>query len=174
MPAYSLAASRQLRRSARGDAQAAPDGGFSGWRVGAADEQLVLGRLALGRRLIGEREVQDLITGTRTFLVAVGLPGYFWSVVAPCYMHLDSCIPHADGTPSAWYRRCGEDFPGALIPFGAEVISKPSPTKTEPAKPQPSGLCGIFLGYRFAPGGAWNGEYSRRRVDLLQDHGFDL
>lgn len=41
MPAYSLAASRQLRRSARGDAQvAAPDGGFPRWRAGAADEQL--------------------------------------------------------------------------------------------------------------------------------------
>ena len=69
-----------------------------------------------------EREVQDLVAGTRTLLVAAGLPGYFWSYAAPCYMHLDNCTPHPSGKPSAWFRRYGEDFPGMLIPFGAAAI----------------------------------------------------
>ena len=46
-----------------------------------------------------------------------------------------------------------------LIPFGAAVIFKPSPTKGHVDKPLPTGQQGIFLGYRFAPGGRWNGEY---------------
>ena len=40
-----------------------------------------------------EREVQDMLTGTRTLLVAAGMPGYFWSYAAPCYMRLDNCVP---------------------------------------------------------------------------------
>jgi len=46
-----------------------------------------------------------------------------------------------------------------LIPFGAAAIFKPSPTKGHVDKPLPTGQQGIFLGYRFAPGGRWNGEY---------------
>ena len=47
-----------------------------------------------------EREVQDIISGTRTLLGAAGLPGYCWSVAAPCYMHLNNCMPHPSGKPS--------------------------------------------------------------------------
>ena len=35
-----------------------------------------------------EREVQDMLTGTRTLLVAAGLPGQLWSIAASCYMHV--------------------------------------------------------------------------------------
>ena len=41
-----------------------------------------------------EREVQDMLIGTRTLLVAAGLPGCFWSHAAPCYMHLDNSPAH--------------------------------------------------------------------------------
>ena len=106
-----------------------------------------------------ERDVQDMLTGTRTLLVAAGMPGFCWSYAAPCYMHLDNCLPHPTTGQSAWYRRYGEEFTGQLIPFGAAVIFKPSPTKYKTDKPLPTGMYGIFLGYRLAPGGTWDGEY---------------
>ena len=27
-------------------------------------------------------------------MLAVGMPGYVWSLAAPCYMHFDNCMPH--------------------------------------------------------------------------------
>jgi hypothetical protein len=77
-----------------------------------------------------EREVQDMVSGTRTVLVAAGLPAYFWSLAAPCYMHLDNSMPHPSGRPSAGFQRFGEELSGMLIPFGAAVIFKPSPTES--------------------------------------------
>ena len=74
-------------------------------------------------------------------------------------MHHDNCLPHPTIGQSAWYRRYGEEFTGQLIPFGAAVIFQPSPTKYKTDKPLPTGMYGIFLGYRLAPGGTWNGEY---------------
>ena len=46
-----------------------------------------------------------------------------------------------------------------LVPFGAVVIFKPSPTKWRVDKPRPIALHGVFLGHRFALGDAWGGEY---------------
>ena len=48
-----------------------------------------------------ERDVQDMLTGTRTLLVAVGLPGFCWSYAVPCYMDLDNCTPHPTTGQSA-------------------------------------------------------------------------
>ena len=45
-----------------------------------------------------------------------------------------------------------------MAPFGSVVIVKPSPTKYRARKPLPIGVFGICWGYRFAPGGPWNGE----------------
>ena len=65
-----------------------------------------------------EREVQDMLGGTRTIMFAAGLPGYFWSVAAPCYMHLDNCTPHPTTGLDSWSQRYGEPFRGQLIPLG--------------------------------------------------------
>ena len=100
-----------------------------------------------------EREVQDMLTGTRTLLVAAGLPGHVWSYAAPCYMRLDNCVPRAKTGQSAWSVRYGEEVRGQRIPFGAAVILTPSPTNVVPHKPLPAASFGIFLGYRFAPWG---------------------
>ena len=54
-----------------------------------------------------------------------------------------------------------------LIPFGAAVIFKPSPTKGHTDKPLPTGQQGIFLGYRIAPGGRWNGEYLVENIEYF-------
>ena len=105
-----------------------------------------------------EREVQDMLTGTRTLLVAAGLLGHVWSYAAPCYMHLDNCMVHPKLGQSAWSKRSGEEFRGQLIPLGTAVIFKPSPTKLAPHKPLPSASFGILWGYRFALGGHWSGE----------------
>ena len=52
------------------------------------------------------------------------------------------------------------------------MIYKPSPTKQVLDKPLPIGMYGIFLGYRFAPGGTWNGEYLVQ--DLSEFRGMDF
>ena len=46
-----------------------------------------------------------------------------------------------------------------LVLFGVAVLFKPSQAIGRVDKPLSTGLQGIFLGYRFAPGGTWNGEY---------------
>ena len=59
-----------------------------------------------------------------------------------------------------------------LITFGAAVISKPSPTQGRIDKPPPSALHGIFLGYRFAYGGTWGGEYLVESLGYVADVDF--
>ena len=59
---------------------------------------------------------------------------------------------------SPWYKKYGEVFPGKIIPFGCGVYFKPM--KWSPiSKAAPAMSFGIFMGYRLAPGGKWNGEY---------------
>ena len=87
-----------------------------------------------------EREARDMVSRTRTLLVAVGSPRYDWSYVAPCYVHLDNCLPHPSGKPSAWHRRYGEELRGNMTPFGVAVICKPSLAKGKVDKPLPSAL----------------------------------
>ena len=112
--------------------------------------------------------------GARTLLVAAGMPGFFWSYAAPCYMHLDNCLPRPTTGQSAWYRRFGEEFTGQLIPFGSVVIFKPSPTQYKTVKPLQMGMYGIFLGYRLAPGGTWNGEYLVEDLSYFTDIDFRM
>ena len=102
-----------------------------------------------------EREVQDMLGGTRTIMVAAGLPGYFWSVAAPCYMHVDNCTPHPTTGLASWSQRYGEPLPGQLIPVGAAVWFKPARTKHVTDKPLPTGVFGISWGIdlpRVVPG----------------------
>ena len=61
---------------------------------------------------------------------------------------------------------------GELVPFGHAVYFLPSPTKYSASKMAPRMQPGIFLGYRLAPGGRWNGEYLA--VDLSDFTGHDL
>ena len=101
-----------------------------------------------------ERGVPDMLTGTRTLLVAAGLLAHCWSHAAPCYMHVDKCMLHPKSGQSAWSIRYGEKLGGGgglLKPIGAAVVFKPSPAKLAPHKPLPSASFGICRGYRFAP-----------------------
>ena len=96
---------------------------------------------------IVERAAQDMLTGTRTLLVAAGLLGSVWSFAAPCYMQLDNCWPHPASGQAAWGRRCRAELVGQLIPFGAAVVLTPSPTKLVPDKPFPTGVSGVSWVY---------------------------
>ena len=106
-----------------------------------------------------EREVQDMLTGTRTLLVAAGLPGHVWSYAAPCYMHLDNCMIHPRLGQPARSKRYGEESRGHLIPFVQPLISShPPPNWCLVSRCRQPRVC-IFMGYRCAPGGHWIGEY---------------
>ncbi|MFM7986430.1 MAG: hypothetical protein ACKPKO_44670, partial [Candidatus Fonsibacter sp.] len=51
-------------------------------------------------------------------------------------------------------------FYGKLIPFGAEVVFKPSDSKSySTAKMEPTSLTGVFAGYELASGYRWSGIY---------------
>ena len=60
---------------------------------------------------------------------------------------------------SPWKARHGTDFKGKVFPFGCGVHYLPAPTKGMNSKAAPAMSYGIFLGYRLAPGGKWNGQY---------------
>ena len=112
--------------------------------------------------------------GTRTLLVAAGLPGHVWSYAAPCYMHLDNCTPHVKMGQSAWSVRYGEELRGQLIPFGAAVMYKRSPTKLVPHNALPAASVGILLGCRFALGGSWHGAYVVEELSYFLDVAFRM
>jgi hypothetical protein len=63
---------------------------------------------------------------------------------------------------------------GAAHTFGAAVIFKPSPTNYKTDKPLSTGMYGIFLGYRLAPGGTWNGEYLVEDLSYFVDVDFRM
>ena len=69
-------------------------------------------------------------------------------------------------------KHVGTPCPGQALPYGCGVFFKPAPTKYLPSKAAPRMSYGVFLGYRLAPGGRWNGEYIV--VDLEDFAGQDL
>ena len=77
-----------------------------------------------------------------------------------------------DVPSNAWVKRHGRDFPGKRLPFGCGAFFKPAVTKYHLDKANTRGVFGIFLGYRLAPGGRWNGEY--RVADLSDFTELDL
>ena len=100
----------------------------------------------------------DILSGTRAQLVEAGLPGCFWPWAAQCYCHHENTKLDAAGS-SPWYRRHGAHWSARLYPFGCGVYFKPSPTKYKLSKSDSTMQYGIFLGYRFASGDHWKGEY---------------
>ncbi len=60
---------------------------------------------------------------------------------------------------SPWKARHGTEFTGKMFAFGCGAHYLPAPTKGLNSKAAPTMPYGIFLGYRLAPGGRWNGQY---------------
>ncbi len=104
-----------------------------------------------------ERASSDILAGLRTALVEAGHPACFWSYAGPCYCHHENITYNEELGASPWFLRHGSEFPGMAIPYGAGVYFKPE--KHVPPKAAPRMSYGVFLGYRLAPGGKWNGEY---------------
>ena len=106
-----------------------------------------------------EREVLDMMTGTRIVLVVVGLLGHVWPYAAPFYMHLDNCLPPLRSGQFAWSRWYGEELRGSLSHSGRLSCLSLPPTQLAPHKPHSAGVFGCWLGDRFALGGSWDGDY---------------
>ena len=103
---------------------------------------------------VAERFVRTVLEGTRTLLLHAGMEHRWWRYAARCFTFALNVATHQGGrTP--WHKRHHFIFPGQLIPFGALVIYKPTPTKPslQPRKFEPKGRHGIFLGYHMQPGG---------------------
>ena len=105
-----------------------------------------------------ERCNADILAGSRVLLVQAGLPSCFWPYVTACYCFLEN-VTEVDCESSPWFLRHGAHFMGLALPPGCRVFFFPAPTKYKPSKADARLQCGIFLGYRLAPGGRWNGEY---------------
>ena len=101
----------------------------------------------------------------------------FWPFAGPHYCFLENTrivdsrgIPLPDGSP---YRVAngGEECKALRIPFGCEVIFKPSPTKVSdvPGKWEGSGSAGVIAGYKMRPGYKWSGEYLVWSLKELSD-----
>ena len=107
-----------------------------------------------------ERCNRDVLDGTRSILIAAGLPGCFWTFAAPTYCHLDNINVNSEGD-IPWIKTHGSDFEGLRIPFGCEVVYRPAQTNKsgDLHKCGPTGRTGIFAGYQLGPGGEWSGGY---------------
>jgi len=107
---------------------------------------------------IAEANNKTIISGTRKLLCQAGLPACWWTYAAP-YFCFAKNIELDINNESVYYETHGSHFPGEQIPFGCIVFFTPAPTKDNRDKMEPRLSTGIFLGYRTAPGGEWNGDY---------------
>ena len=77
-----------------------------------------------------------------------------------------------EGGISAYYRRHDRHFEGKLIPFGSRVRYRFLDTSAHVAdavKFGPDAKVGVFLGYEFKFGGAWNGNCLVADLKCLED-----
>ena len=85
---------------------------------------------------LAERANADILQGSRSILMAAGLPACFWPFAGPYYCLMESltCDKHGVRLYTKW---AGEDFAAKIIPFGALVEYKvPDTRKAEqPGKP---------------------------------------
>ena len=134
---------------------------------------------------VAERAVRTITEGTRALLKQSGLSHKFWpfamrafaatrnlttQVVAgrnglvkgheATHAGENKSAPIKVGTP--YFHKFGHDFPGKIMRFGqaVEYLVEPKRKDEEPSmKFAPKTRTAAFFGYKFAPGGAWKGEY---------------
>ena len=115
---------------------------------------------------VAERNNGSILAGSRTTLVRAGLPACFWPFATEHYCLMEN-VHFTDSESSPYCKTHGDEFDGALIPFGAKVIFRPAETKgVEKSKFEEPTITGIFAGYELAPGYKWSGTY---RVWALDD-----
>ena len=103
---------------------------------------------------------QDIEMMTRAVLSTAGMPACVWPYAAPCVCFLQN-IQERDGT-SPWEatHKYGP-FKGLKVPFGAQVVFKPSSTRHEydNGKWEEDDVTGVFAGYDIQPGYELHGNY---------------
>ena len=132
------------------------------WTDGSGELQVALAKLNIvhdtatpyrpqtnGR---AERLVRKIMEGTRTLLLAAGLPPGFWPYAMRAFC-FGSNIAMRNGD-SAWNRRHKKGhFQGKIIPFGALVDFRQNKRRDDRMpKAAPDATEGIFLGYKLNPG----------------------
>ena len=108
---------------------------------------------------LAEGNNQFLLVATTTCLLEAGIPPCFWRYAIRCVSHLLNIEPN-DQEVGAWCKLHGEEFKGAMIPFGTLVYVE------QKHKIDPMGIPGVFAGYDLAPGLHWSRKY---RVWALAD-----
>ena len=107
---------------------------------------------------IAEREIRNVLEGTRTLLEHSGLPTPYWPYASHCFCH-HANIRMVEGD-SAWNKRHKQGhFKGDIIPFGTLIDFRPlKPILSMFPKFEKSSLPGIFLGYNLMSGARFYGD----------------
>ena len=107
-----------------------------------------------------ERFIQLVVDGTRCLLHQSGLPLRYWTFAARAFCHGRNVSLAAFHGETPWKAKHGDEFKGALIPFGAKVVFRPfRPPGHKGPKFAPRSEFGLFAGYFLQPGGLWKGEF---------------
>ena len=107
-----------------------------------------------------ERFIQLVIDGARCLLHQSGLLLGYWTFAARAFCHGRNVSLAAFHGETPWKAKHGDEFKGALIPFGAKVVFRPfRPPGHKGPKFAPRSEFGLFAGYFLQPGGLWKGEY---------------
>ena len=109
---------------------------------------------------VAERAVRRVKEGTSACLVQSGLNELFWDLATECYCMLRNVVDILILGDTAWERKYGTKFSGPIIPFGAELLYKPS-SPDDIKRTHKFGnklLNGIFVGYVLHAGGGWTGD----------------
>ena len=72
-----------------------------------------------------ERFIQLVIDGARCLLHQSGLPLRYWTLAARAFCHGRNFFIAAFHGDAPWKAKLGDEFKGALIPFGAKVVFRP-------------------------------------------------
>ena len=105
-----------------------------------------------------EREIRTVLEGTRAILEHSGVPRRLWPYAADYFCHMLNT--EVIGGESAWARRFPAEgnWQGPIIPFGALVDFKPTPTTRNRRRDKWHGKTypGVFLGYHVQDGFQWS------------------
>ena len=98
---------------------------------------------------------------SRAVVIAAGLPPFFWDYAVKYSATMQNVRADKELGKSLWMARHGVDFPGELVPFGAEV-SFIAPTTGKDSKSKlrfsPKNR-GVFLGHELASGCKFKNSY---------------
>ena len=102
---------------------------------------------------VAERAVRTAVDGTRAVLLASGLEHCWWREACQCFAALYNVSHVGPSGHTPYFLVRGEEFPGYIVPFGAQIRYKPS---GDMAKNQEK-FCdrtrlGIFMGYHMNAG----------------------